>query len=73
VTGVPPRLPGPDEAPATPDDILRSVERRVLWLSTAIVHHAIESAEVRVAEPVPAVGPDCGRNPPRLPGMGERT
>ncbi|MBW3608920.1 MAG: hypothetical protein KY463_11295, partial [Actinobacteria bacterium] len=34
--------PQPHDAtrPALDLDILRSVERRVLWLSTAIVHHA---------------------------------
>jgi pyruvate dehydrogenase E1 component len=38
----------PSPPPATPDlDTLRSVERRVLWLATAIVHHANRVRENR--------------------------
>src|SRR5918998_908186 len=38
----------PSRPPATPDlDALRAVERRVLWLSAAIVHHANRVRENR--------------------------
>ncbi len=38
----------PSQQPATPDlDTLRSIERRVLWLASAIVHHANRVRENR--------------------------
>jgi pyruvate dehydrogenase E1 component len=38
----------PSQQPGTPDlDTLRSIERRVLWLATAIVHHANRVRENR--------------------------
>jgi pyruvate dehydrogenase E1 component len=43
-----PTATSPSQQPATPDlDTLRSIERRVLWLASAIVHHANRVREDR--------------------------
>ena len=43
-----PTAASPSQQPATPDlDTLRSIERRVLWLAAAIVHHANRVRENR--------------------------
>ena len=43
-----PTATSPSQPPATPDlDTLRSIERRVLWLASAIVHHANRVRENR--------------------------
>jgi pyruvate dehydrogenase E1 component len=43
-----PTATSPSQQPATPDlDTLRSIERRVLWLASAIVHHANRVRENR--------------------------